>query len=68
MYWAENHTLIIGRFPEKVFLPSAAVLALFVKSMDIILTAALCRVFYAVVVQLFLDITQFFSKPHGDPE
>lgn len=36
-----NHTLIVGVLPEKICLPSAAVLAFFVESMDVVLSAAL---------------------------
>ena len=50
-------TLIIRVLPKKIALPSAAVLALFVESMDIILSAALGRMLDAVVVQHFFNIS-----------
>ena len=60
-------TLIIRVLPKKIALPSAAVLALFVESMDIILSAALGRMLDAVVVQHFFDIPEFFAKSHRRP-
>ena len=43
-----SQTLIVGVLPKKVCLPSAAVLTFLIECMDIILSAALCRMLYTL--------------------
>ena len=50
-------TLIVRVLPEKICLPSAAVLTFLIESMDIVLSAALGRMLDAIVVQHFFNIS-----------